>query len=45
MLNWKRVYFCQQGCNMTHFVKSEDDAAKSILDSLYSLAMLDLLTP
>ena len=34
MLNWKPVEFFQKGCNMTHFVKSEDDAAKSILDSL-----------
>ena len=34
MLNWEAVEFFQKGCNMTHFVKSEDDAAKSILDSL-----------
>ena len=34
MLNWKSVEFFQKGCNMTHFVKSEDDAAKIILDSL-----------
>ena len=34
MLNWKPVEFFQKGCNMTHFVESEDDAAKSILDSL-----------
>ena len=34
MLNWKPVEFFQTGCNMTHFVKSEDGAAKSILDSL-----------
>ena len=34
MLNWKPVEFFQKGCNMTHFVKAEDDAAKSILDSL-----------
>ena len=27
--------FFQKWCNMTHFVKSEDDAAKSILDSLW----------
>ena len=27
MLNWKPVEFFQKGCNMTHFVKSEDDAA------------------
>ena len=33
MLNWEPVEFFQKGCNMTHFVKSEDDAAKSILDS------------
>ena len=31
MLNWKPVEFFQKGCNMTHFVKFEDDAAKSIL--------------
>ena len=42
MLNWEPMEFFQKGCNMTHFVKSEDDAAKSILDSL---AMLDLLIP
>ena len=35
MLNWEPVEFFQKGCNMTHFVKSEDDAAKSILDSLW----------
>ena len=35
MLNWKPVEFFLKGCNMTHFVKSEDYAAKSILDSLY----------
>ena len=34
MLNWKPVEFFQKGCNMIHFVKSEDDAAKSILDSV-----------
>ena len=34
MLNWEPVEFFQKGCNMTHFVKSEDDEAKSILDSL-----------
>ena len=34
MLNWEPVEFFQKGCNMTHFVKSEDDAAKSILDSV-----------
>ena len=34
MLNWKPVDFFQTGYNMTHFVKSEDDAPKSILDSL-----------
>ena len=34
MLNWKPVEFFQIGCNKTHFVKSEDDVAKSILDSL-----------
>ena len=34
MLNWKPVEFYQKGSNMTHFVKSEDDAAKSILDSV-----------
>ena len=34
MLNWEPVEFFQKECNMTHFVKSEDDAAKSILDSL-----------
>ena len=34
MLNWKQGEFFQKGCNMTHFVKSEDDAAESILDSL-----------
>ena len=34
MLNWKPVEFFQKGCNMTHFFKSKDDAAKSILDSL-----------
>ena len=32
MLNWKPVEFFQKGFNMTHFVKSEDDAAKSILE-------------
>ena len=31
MLNWEPVEFFQKGCNMTHFVKSEDDAAKIIL--------------
>ena len=35
MLNWEPVEFFQKGCNMTHFVKSEDDATKSILDSLW----------
>ena len=30
MLNWEPVEFFQKGCNMTHFVKSDDDAAKSI---------------
>ena len=35
MLNWKPVEFFQKGCNMTHIVKTEDGAAKSILDSLY----------
>ena len=35
MLNWKPVEFFQKGCNTTHFVKSEDDAAKNILDSLW----------
>ena len=25
MLNWEPVEFFQKGCNMTHFVKSEDD--------------------
>ena len=34
MLNWKPVESFQKGCNMTQFVKSEDDAANSILDSL-----------
>ena len=34
MLNWKPVEFFQKGCNMTDFIKSENDAAKSILDSL-----------
>ena len=34
MLNWEPVKFFQKGCNMTHFVKSEDDAGKSILDSV-----------
>ena len=34
MLNWEPVEFFQKGCSMTHFVKSEDDAAKTILDSL-----------
>ena len=26
--------FSKRGCNMTHFVKSEDNTAKSILNSL-----------
>ena len=30
MLNWKPVEFFQKGCNITHFVKSEDNAAKMI---------------
>ena len=30
MLNWMPVEFFQKGCNMTHFVKSENDAANSI---------------
>ena len=34
MLNWEPVEFFQKGCNMTHFVKSEDDVTKSILDSV-----------
>ena len=34
MLNWKPVEFFKKRCNMTHFLKSEDDAPKSILDSL-----------
>ena len=34
MLNWKSLELFQKGCDMTHFVKSEDDVAKSILDSL-----------
>ena len=34
MLNWKPVEFFQKGYNMTHFVKSKDDAANSILDSV-----------
>ena len=34
MFNCKLVESFQKGCNMTHFVKSEDDAAESILDSL-----------
>ena len=34
MQNWEPVEFFRKGCNMTHFVKSEDDAAKSILDPL-----------
>ena len=34
MLDRESVEFFQKGCNMTHFVKSKDDAAKSILDSL-----------
>ena len=34
MLTWKPVEFFQNGCNMTHFVKSENDAIKSILDYL-----------
>ena len=34
MLSMKPMEFFLKGCNMTHFVKSEDDAAKSILDSL-----------
>ena len=35
MLNCKSVeLFFLKGCNMTHFVKSEDDVAKRILDSL-----------
>ena len=34
LLYWKPVEFFQKGCNMTHFVRSEDDVAKSILDSL-----------
>ena len=34
MLNLEPAEYFQKGCNMTHFVKSEDDAAKSILDSL-----------
>ena len=34
MLNWKPVEFFEKRCNMTHFVKSENDVAKSILDSL-----------
>ena len=25
MWNWKPVEFFQKGCNMTHFVKSEDE--------------------
>ena len=29
MLNWEPVEFFQKGRNMTHFVKSEDDAANS----------------
>ena len=28
MLNWKPVEFFQKGCNMTHFVKSENDAVE-----------------
>ena len=32
MLNWEPVEFFQKGCDMTHFVKSEDDAAESILE-------------
>ena len=34
MLNWKSGKFFQRGCNITHFVKPEDDVAQSILDSL-----------
>ena len=34
MLNWKPVALFLKRCNMTHFVKSEDDGAKSILDYL-----------
>ena len=34
MLKWKPVEFFQKGCNMTHFVKSEDDVAKNILNSM-----------
>ena len=33
MLNWKPVEFFQIGCNMIHFAKYENDAAKNILDS------------
>ena len=33
MLNWEPVEFFQKGRNMTPFVKSEDDGAKSIMDS------------
>ena len=35
MLNWEPVEFFEKGWNMTHFFKSEDDAAKSILDSFW----------
>ena len=37
MLNWKPVEFFQKGCNMTHFVKSEDDAQRAFW-TLCSLA-------
>ena len=43
MLNWEPVEFFQKGCNMTHFVKSEDDAAKTILDSVVWLCWTCLL--
>ena len=42
MLNWKPVEFFHAECNMTHSVMSENDTAKSILNS-YSAAMLGLL--
>ena len=34
MFNWKPVEFFEKGCNMTQFVKFEDDVAKSLLDYL-----------
>ena len=45
MLNWKPVEFFQKRCNMTHFVKSEDDEQNSSQMSgcLIRIAWLDLL--